>query len=110
MNRGRTTLGGTDREIRATLAALLSDLNLDAEYELRHEHFVADMPQSGERAHGCDAMRELQRTFPLETKRARERGGAREGGGGSRQAATPLGQPRGGVFGQLPRFRPPVHP
>jgi hypothetical protein len=68
MNRGRTTLGGTDREIRATLAALLSDLDPDAEYELRHEDFVAGMPQSRERVHGRDAMRELHRTFAPETK------------------------------------------
>lgn len=68
MNRTRTTLGGTDREIRATLAELLSALDPDAEYELRHEDFVADMPQSGERVHGREAMRDLQRTFPPETK------------------------------------------
>jgi ketosteroid isomerase-like protein len=68
MNRGRTTLGGTDRVIRATLAALLSALDPDAEYELRHEDFVADMPQSCERVHGREAMRELQRTFPPEVK------------------------------------------
>jgi ketosteroid isomerase-like protein len=68
VNRRRTTLGGTDREIRATLAALLSALDPDAEYELRHEDFVADMPQSGERVHGREAMRELQLTFPAEAK------------------------------------------
>lgn len=68
MNRRRTSLGSTDREIRATLAELLPALDPDAEYELRHEDFVADMPQSGERVRGREAMLELQRTFPPETK------------------------------------------
>jgi hypothetical protein len=68
MNRGRTTLGATDSEIRATLAAPLSDLDPDAGYELRHEHFVAGMPQSGQPSHGREAMREPQRSFPPETK------------------------------------------
>lgn len=68
MNRTRTTLGRSDRDIRATLAELLSTLDPDAEYELRHEDFVADMPQSGERVRGREAMRELQRTFPPDAK------------------------------------------
>ena len=68
MNPRRTTVGGTDREIRATLAELLSALDPDAEYELRHEDFVADMPQSGERVRGREAMRDLQRNFPADTK------------------------------------------
>ena len=70
MNRRRTTLGSTDQEIRATLAELVGALDSDAEYELRHEDFVADMPQSGERIRGRDAMRELQRAFPPDTKPA----------------------------------------
>lgn len=67
MNERRTTLGGTDREIRATLAELLGALDADAEYELRHEDFVAHMPQSGEQVRGREAMRELQRAFPADT-------------------------------------------
>ena len=70
MNPTRTTLGDTDAEIRTTLAALLSTLDPDAEYELRHEDFIADMPQSGERIRGRDTMRELQRAFPADTKPA----------------------------------------
>lgn len=68
MNRTRTTLGSTDREVRDGLAELLSALDPDAEHALRHEDFVADMPQSGERIRGRDAMRELQRAFPPDTK------------------------------------------
>jgi ketosteroid isomerase-like protein len=68
MNRRRTILGSTDSEIRASLADLLSNLDSDAEYELRHQDFIADMPQSGERIRGRDAMRELQRAFPPDTR------------------------------------------
>jgi ketosteroid isomerase-like protein len=68
MSRPRTTLGSDDRAIRSSLADLLGALDPDAEYELRHEDFVAAMPQSGERIRGRDAMRELQRAFPAENK------------------------------------------
>ncbi len=68
MSRRPTTLGGTDQKIRATLAELLTTLDPDLEYGLRHEDFVADMPQSGERVCGRDAMRELQRGFPAQSK------------------------------------------
>ncbi len=39
-------------------------LSSEAEYLLRRPDFVMDMPQSGERIRGRDAMRELQRRFP----------------------------------------------
>jgi hypothetical protein len=39
-------------------------LSPEREYELRHPDFVMEMPQSGERVRGRDAMRELQRRFP----------------------------------------------
>jgi hypothetical protein len=60
-------LTGSDDEIREALVQLLTNLDPDAEYELRHEEFIAEMPQSGERIRGRDAMRELQRAFPPET-------------------------------------------
>ena len=54
-----------DRQARDTLTAMLTNLDPDAEYELRHEEaFVADMPQSGERIRGRDNMRAMQRAFP----------------------------------------------
>jgi ketosteroid isomerase-like protein len=53
-----------DQEIRETLTAMIVNLDPDVEYELRHEDFVADMPQSGERIRGRDNMRALQRAFP----------------------------------------------
>jgi hypothetical protein len=39
-------------------------LSAEAEYELRHEDYVMEMPQSGERIRGRDAMRSMQEAFP----------------------------------------------
>lgn len=55
-----------DHQIREALISMVTDLDPDAEYELRHEEFVADMPQSGERISGREDMRALQRAFPPE--------------------------------------------
>ncbi len=53
-----------DQEIRETLTTLMTHLDADAEYELRHDDFVAEMPQSGERIRGRANMRAMQRAFP----------------------------------------------
>jgi hypothetical protein len=45
----RSTVGINDHEIRETLAAMLTALDPEAEHELRHDDFVGEMPQSGER-------------------------------------------------------------
>jgi hypothetical protein len=39
-------------------------LSPEGEYELRSAEFVMEMPQSGERIRGRDAMREMQEAFP----------------------------------------------
>jgi len=39
-------------------------LSPDAEYQTRHEDYVMEMPQSGERVRGRDAMRSMQENFP----------------------------------------------
>jgi hypothetical protein len=39
-------------------------LSPEAEYELRHEAYVMEMPQSGERIRGRDNMRALQEAYP----------------------------------------------
>jgi ketosteroid isomerase-like protein len=52
------------QEIHEKLTDMVTNLDPDAEYELRHEDFVADMPQSGERIVGRDNMRALQQAFP----------------------------------------------
>jgi hypothetical protein len=40
-------------------------LSPEAEYRLRHEDYVMEMPQSGERIRGRDAMRAMQKAFPV---------------------------------------------
>jgi hypothetical protein len=55
-----------DQQVRDTLTRMITNLDPDAEYELRAENFVADMPQSGERIRGRDNMRALQQAFPPE--------------------------------------------
>ncbi len=40
-------------------------LSAEAEYWLRHEDYVMEMPQSGERIRGRDAMRAMQEAFPV---------------------------------------------
>ncbi len=39
-------------------------LSPESEYRLRHEDYVMEMPQSGERIRGRDAMRAMQKAFP----------------------------------------------
>jgi hypothetical protein len=45
------------------LARLFTNLSAEAEYEIRHDDFVMEMPQSGERIRGRENMREFQRSF-----------------------------------------------
>lgn len=52
-----------DRPIRATLTNMVTNLGADAEYELRHDDFVAEMPQSGKRFRGPANIRAMQRAF-----------------------------------------------
>ncbi len=40
-------------------------LSPEAEFLLRHEDYVMEMPQSGERIRGRDAMRAMQEAFPV---------------------------------------------
>jgi hypothetical protein len=39
-------------------------LSAEAEYRLRHEDYVMEMPQSGERIRGREAMRAMQEAYP----------------------------------------------
>jgi hypothetical protein len=41
-----------------------SALSPEAEFEVRHPEYVMEMPQSGERIRGRDAMRAMQEAFP----------------------------------------------
>jgi hypothetical protein len=46
------------------LTELLPKLSPEEEYELRHEDYVMEMPQSGERIRGREMMREFQEAYP----------------------------------------------
>ena len=56
-----------DQEIREGLIEMMTVLDPEAEYDWRHEEFVAEMPQSAERIVGRENMRELQRAYPPDT-------------------------------------------
>jgi hypothetical protein len=54
------------REGLERLFGLTGDgLSAEAEYRLRHEDYVMEMPQSGDRIRGRDAMRGMQEAFPV---------------------------------------------
>ena len=53
-----------EQQVRRFLAELFSDLSAAAEYGVRHEDYVMEMPQSGERIRGRDKMREFQEAYP----------------------------------------------
>jgi hypothetical protein len=46
------------------LTELLPKLSPEEEYELRHEDYVMEMPQSGERIRGRQKMRKFQEAYP----------------------------------------------
>ncbi len=54
------------REGIELLLGLTGDgLSPEAEFRLRHEDYVMEMPQTGERIRGRDAMRAMQETYPV---------------------------------------------
>jgi hypothetical protein len=53
-----------ERQARRFLTQMMSDLGADSGYEVRHEDFVMEMPQSGERIRGRERMREFQGAYP----------------------------------------------
>jgi hypothetical protein len=53
-----------EREARHFLTELLSNLDPEEEYSVRHEDYMMEMPQSGERIRGRERMREFQRAYP----------------------------------------------
>jgi hypothetical protein len=52
-----------DQQARQFLIHMLTHLSPQDEYEIRHEDYVMEMPQSGERIRGRERMREFQQTF-----------------------------------------------
>jgi hypothetical protein len=53
-----------EQEARRFLTELMSGLDAESGYELRHEDFAMEMPQSGERIRGREKMREFQGAYP----------------------------------------------
>lgn len=53
-----------EQEVSHFLTQLLPKLSPEEEYEIRHEDYVMEMPQSGERIRGRDAMRAFQEAYP----------------------------------------------
>jgi hypothetical protein len=53
-----------EQEAQAFLEAWVSHLSAEHEYALRHEDYVMEMPQSGERIRGRDNMRAFQEAYP----------------------------------------------
>lgn len=52
-----------EQQARHFLTEMLTHLSAEREYELRHEDYVMEMPQSGERIRGREKMREFQEAF-----------------------------------------------
>src|SRR5215217_1714238 len=53
-----------EQEAHRFLTELFSNLGAREEYELRHEDYVMEMPQSGESIRGREKMREFQEAYP----------------------------------------------
>src|SRR5918995_6510292 len=53
-----------EQQARGFLEGMMSDLDTDSGYEVRHEDYVMEMPQSGERIRGREKMREFQGAYP----------------------------------------------
>jgi hypothetical protein len=66
----RTAVQTSDASVMRRAVELLfahggsEPLSPEAEYDLRHEDYVMEMPQSRERIRGRDAMRAMQESFP----------------------------------------------
>jgi hypothetical protein len=56
--------GMDEQEAKHFLAELFSTLSPEEEYQIRHEDYVMEMPQSGERIRGRQKMREFQEAYP----------------------------------------------
>jgi hypothetical protein len=53
-----------EQQVQRFLTELLPKLSPEEEYELRHEDYAMEMPQSGERIRGREKMREFQEAYP----------------------------------------------
>jgi len=55
--------GMDEQQAKKFLTEMFTNLSAEAEYESRHEDYVMEMPQSGERIRGRERMREFQQSF-----------------------------------------------
>jgi hypothetical protein len=53
-----------EKQAHHFLTELFSNLSAEEEYELRHEEYVMEMPQSGESIRGREKMRAFQEAYP----------------------------------------------
>ncbi len=53
-----------EQQAQRFLEGLASDLSPEGEYAIRHEDYVMEMPQSGERFVGRENLRAFQESFP----------------------------------------------
>ena len=53
-----------EHEAYRFLTELLSNLSPEEEYNVRHEDYVMEMPQSGERFRGRENLRAFQEAYP----------------------------------------------
>jgi hypothetical protein len=53
-----------EQEVARFLSELILRLSPEEDYESRHEDYVMEMPQSGERIRGREKMREFQEAYP----------------------------------------------
>ena len=53
-----------EQQAQHFLAELFSHLSTEEEYQIRHEDYTLEMPQSGERIRGREKMRAFQEAYP----------------------------------------------
>jgi hypothetical protein len=53
-----------EQQAQRFLTEMFTHLSAEAEYHIRHEDYVMEMPQSGERIMGREKMREFQEAYP----------------------------------------------
>jgi hypothetical protein len=53
-----------EQQAQDFLAEMFTHLSAEAEYNVRHEDYVMEMPQSGERIRGREKMRRFQEDYP----------------------------------------------
>ena len=53
-----------EQQAQHFLAELFSNLGAEQEYEIRHEDYTMEMPQSGERIRGREKMKAFQEAYP----------------------------------------------